>query len=290
MDILRVAAAFGIVCFHSRFEANEFREVFYAGLICFIIISVWFCMDREDRTPRQHFYGLTRVLAPWLFWSCVFLLRDAYIVGSVPLDSSLAIRLLSGTALHLWYVTFIVIVMTAIWWLRRHTSLRFLEITAWLGVFLLTAFADFWRAASMLLPPPSPQYAHALFPVFASIIIYCDFQRGRYFGIALTALAALFLGKFHGVGAPYLIGIALCVAAFGLAGHVRIRSRLWPVLADCMFGVYLIHPLLFYPYRKLVSGQTLAFPLLVFFTATAIVLLVRQFGNAPLRLLFGLRQ
>lgn len=125
--------------------------------------------------------------------------------------------------------------------------------------------------------------------MLVGIVLYCDFQRSHFVGTAMAMLTDSFVTKLGGVGLPYLFGTGLCVAALDLAGRFSSRVEAWPVLADCMFGVYLIHPLLYYPWRKGFNEQSIAYPTAVFITATAIVLLAHLQNSALVRLLFGLR-
>ena len=123
--MLRVAAAFGIVCFHSRIAGGEVRQAFYAGLIVFIIVSVWFCLARPDRSATQHFAGILRIAVPWLAWMIVYRLKDAYAGDPAAEDGAIdVLRLFTGASVHLWYVPFIAAVTTLLWWLRRRCGLR----------------------------------------------------------------------------------------------------------------------------------------------------------------------
>ncbi len=288
--MLRVLAAFGIVAFHSRYDVLNSRQIFYAGLVCFIMVSVWFCLERLQRSPRQHAAVLGRLFLPWVFWSCVFLVKEAYMTGSLAVDASLFIRFWAGTAIHLWYIPFIAAVMTLLWAAGRRWPAGLLEATALASLAALTLSAGVWRDWSIHLASPLPQYFHALFPVCAAVLVHGDVQRGRYFGTLLCLAAALYLAQFHGMGLPYAIGILACVSAFRLGQVGSVRMSDWGALADCMFGVYLVHPLLFYPWRTIVGGETIAFPVLVFLSATAIVWLVRCYGTGWAWTLFGMRR
>lgn len=144
VDLLRIACAYGIVCFHWRLGSGSVREVFYAGLVCFIIMSVWFCMVRNNRCARHA--GMLRILIPWLFWSAVFVVKDYALGSPLPPNLDLPLRLWAGTALHLWYLMFLVTVLTAIWWLRSRIWRSAFERPAWAGTILLALTADSWRA------------------------------------------------------------------------------------------------------------------------------------------------
>jgi surface polysaccharide O-acyltransferase-like enzyme len=291
VEVVRVLAALAVVCFHYQMGPAEFRQVFYAGLVSFLIISVWFTLRHVNATPRQNARMLARLMIPWAVWSAIFLARDILVNGPPALDWRLAGKLFAGASIHLWYVPFIALVVVFVRRAGQQAPLVAVEAVAWVAIALLTAFAEFWRPWSLELPLPLPQYVHALFPVCAGVILFADCQRRRFVGTAVVACAALWLARLHGVGVPYLVGLSLCALAFAMGSRISLGGLPWLMaLAETTFGVYLLHPLLFHPVRKLIGEPSgLTTPIVVFATATTVVLLVRRYGSDALRLVFGLR-
>ena len=284
-------AALAVVCFHYQMGPAELRQVFYAGLVCFLIISVWFTLRQVDTTPRQDVRTLARLMVPWAVWSIVFLARDILVNGLPAIDWRLIGKLIAGASIHLWYVPFIALVVVSVRRAGQQASLIALESVAWVTIALLTAFAGYWRPWSLELPLPLPQYVHALFPICAGVVLFADCQRSRFVGTAVVACAALSLARLHGVGVPYLVGLSLCALAFALGRHISLGGLPWLLaLAETTFGVYLLHPLLYHPVRKLLGEPNgLTTPIVVFAMASTVVLLVRRYGSETLRLVFGLR-
>lgn len=292
IDAIRIISAFGIVAFHSRVGAPEIRSVFYAGLVCFIILSVWFTLRSPAKDFRGHLRSLQRLLFPWAVWFAVFwmvfghrdLLSGRFSLG----DGPLLWRFLSGPALHLWYPPFMAALTTLLWLLRRQISLAALEMIAWIGLILLALSGSQWRAWSLDLPAPLPQYIHSLFPALAAVALHCDEAKGRIWGTLISVISAAALTALPGVGVPYLLGFCLCVAAIRLS-RVRLPgARHLTDTAVCMFGVYLIHPMFFNPSRQLTGADGMAYPMLVFLVSLAIVKMVQWTRWNSLRMAFGL--
>lgn len=291
VDVVRIAAAFFIVCFHSRVEGSVIRDIFYSGLVCFIIVSVVFSLGRSKVTARGGRVGVGRILFPWAFWSLIFLARDLLAGqhhGSTPIE--IAGYLIAGTSIHLWYLPFILVVTQSLATLGRVATLRTLEACALAAIVAMAATAGYWRQWSLGLPLPLPQYVHAMFPVAAGIALYVDIARKSVLGSSVVILAALALLGFNGLGAPYLIGFAACFGAFWTPRRVVPDSDRLRLLADAMFGVYLVHPLLFLPCRVIFGEQTLVYPMAVFSLSLVIVLAAWTTGNSAIRLLFGFSQ
>ena len=289
VDALRILAALGVVCFHARSDLTNFREVCYAGLVCFIVISTVFTLltSPPQGAPTQS--SLRRVLIPWAAWSLLFFGVSVY-RGDLPDTNEEWLLLpLAGTSIHLWYLPFIAVVSIGLAFARRTMSTRALLMGGWVGLAAVTITAQFWRPWSFDQPVPLPQYMHALFPVFAGVLIFHDLERKSVLGTTFAIVCALALEPYHGLSIPYGVGILLCGAAFRYPRLVSTSNvtRLRYV-SDCMFGVYLIHPLFFFVIRGVLGGDRVLFPIVTFLLATSVVLMIRVWNVRSVLLVFGI--
>lgn len=223
LELVRIFAAFGIVLFHSQAPG---AAVGYGGLIAFVILSAMFA---RPASPEALAKG---IMLPWLFWylayGAVNLILRGYFASP---DLTLAGKVLYGTGVHLWYLPFIFVVCLIVGRIRGLAA----EWIAALMVLLLLLVAPWWREFTFSGEPPIPQYLH----VMPAVLIGLAFRSNYAALAALVALAAALVWQVPGMSISYAIG--------GLAVFLAllIKEMKWNVqpIADCMFGVYLLHPL-----------------------------------------------
>ena len=162
-----------------------------------------------------------------------------------------------------------------------------LLVIASIALISWTLMATFWRPWSLSHAPPIPQYAHAIFPCLAGILIYQGILIGRRIALAIVFLAAIALVGMAGVGITYVVGAGLFVIALFLKNKISASRHVFAI-AECMFGVYLIHPLIFPLSRAFLGELIWLVPFFTFALATTFVLLVRAWAPAPVRMVFGL--
>ena len=117
MDIARLVAAWGIVAFHA---GGPGAAIGYAGLPFFLILLIVFAepatRDMDLRTfvrGRAH-----RLLLLWLIWSAVYgglKLLEAAVAGRPLSEEFDAAMILTGPALHLWFLPFAFAVSLALY-------------------------------------------------------------------------------------------------------------------------------------------------------------------------------
>lgn len=93
LELVRIAAAFGIVLFHS--QANG-AAIGYSGLIAFVILSAMFA---RPASPTALAKG---ILLPWAFWSIAYGVVNLALRGYVFRPDLTPIgAVLYGTGVHL---------------------------------------------------------------------------------------------------------------------------------------------------------------------------------------------
>lgn len=222
LELVRILAAFGIVLFHSGARG---AHIGYGGLIAFVILSAMFA---RPSSPKALAKG---ILLPWAFWFAAYGVVNLILRGYFFRPDLTPIgAVFYGTGVHLWYLPFIFVVCLVI---GRFQGIRAEWIAAAMALLLFFA-APWWSAVPFLDSPPFPQYIHVLPAVLVGLAF-----RSR--APALAVLVALITAWVWNVPVPlsYLIG------AFAVLAALQIKEMRWNVqpVADCMFGVYLLHPM-----------------------------------------------
>ncbi|MES2699826.1 MAG: acyltransferase family protein [Pseudomonadota bacterium] len=245
IELLRTGAALGIVAFHAAIDG---AAVFYAGLVVFLFLASMMEVGPNWERPRTAPQLARRLLIPFVFWYLVYLAANVAF-GRPPFPSLHPLTVIfAGPSVHLWFLPFIFAVLVLLNVAKRRVSAQGVLLVAATLAAVVLAAASWWRPVAGEFPVPVPQWAHAA----AAVLLGAAFgAAGRNRGkaatviagvIILAGLAALVVWPAPGVTAAYLIGVAGCTAAVALKQWVPERWNVQPV-ADCMFGVYLIHVL-----------------------------------------------
>ncbi len=252
IELIRIAAAFGIVLFHSGASGAEFG---YAGLIAFTMLATYFG-GSNGKLGR-------RLLVPWAFWS-VFYIGWRMLADGTPLVEGLGpiASLLYGT--HLWFLPFICVAILASRQLK--TGIR----PAICGVVAL-AFclaAPWWSEAVLSTQPPIAQWIHALPAALLGVAITS--RAGRI--IASASLLACAFWNVAGITIPYVLGGIAVLLATGLS------TTRWKVegVSSCMLGVYLVHIAALGIMNRILEPQTIATAMAAFIASVAGVWLARR--------------
>lgn len=277
VEALRILAAFGIVVFHG---GGAWAGYFYTGLIVFVVLSPM--IDAHYNWDRQRPVAVLArsLLIPWGFWLAVYAVFDVARHKPVLPSGNPLLGILAGTSVHLWFLPFIFLVLVALGRIKRHVRppLAFLGSAVLLLAILGTA--EIWRPMSQTWPQPLPQWIHAIGAVFAgaAIGLTARADRLRIPGLALIA-AALLIAIYQGVSGvalTYGLGIPLTTAAVFLGKHWwPARWSVQPV-ADCMMGVYLIHPILLSVAGVLAAHGTLLQAAIAFLLSFALIFTARR--------------
>lgn len=243
LDHARLIAAGGIVVFHSGAPG---AAIGYAGLPFFLMLLILLAWPAAERHSFGSFTGARagRLLAPWAVWSGVYgALKLAEVAAGHPFAAEFAPwMVLTGPALHLWFLPFAAVICMALWPLARaaaplgdpaRTVLAVLAVAVALGALLMQQ--------GVALPRPLAQWAEAAPAVALGV------------GLALLPGHAARAALLAGTGAMLLatgwpqgaMQLALAGAALWLCLMLPLPDgRASRMAADLALTVYLAHPML----------------------------------------------
>lgn len=256
-DYARIVAAFGIVVFHA---GSSGAAVGYAALPFFLmlIISLGWKSAASADFP-EYINGRTRrLLTPWLVWSAVYgflKLAEVAVSDATLADEFVPYMLLTGPAIHLWFLPFAFAVCLFLWPLTRIAALP-VGLAAFIGALMLQGYNQ-----GQHLPVPLAQWAYVapavclgfcLAVISHSVAIICVFT-GLSFVFGWTAgLLQITLAALSTIACQWII-----VPQTSLSKKLAVASM----------GVYLVHPLVFSVFQR-----TLPFEKDNFFTAILVAM------------------
>ncbi|MDS9466425.1 acyltransferase family protein [Paracoccus sp. MBLB3053] len=237
IDYFRLVAAFGIVWFHSQ---APFHRLAYLGLPFFLIL-----LGMPSGEGLRH--RLRRLLVPFVIWSAVYgavNTAQALSRGAPPFDWLQANMLLTGTALHLWFLPFACLVALLGTLLRAQAPLLLAPI---LAALLVACFAT----------PTMPPFGQWAFGIVPALIGLAYFRLGSRALLSLTLSGAvLFALRDDPDNATIVWGSALAI--FVTSIHLP-STWLSELCARLSLTVYLAHILVQVIGGKLgLSGYALA--------------------------------
>lgn len=242
LEYARLLAAFGIVFFHVGAPG---AGIGYAALPFFLLLLVVLAFPGAQRqTLFAYLHGRAqRLLMPWLIWSAVYAalkLAEVSVTGA-PLRSEFSPGMvLTGPALHLWFLPFAFATCLALYPLaqlaRRSHPESLALLLAGAGVAILLVRQE------LSLPVPFAQWLYALPTVCAGCALALVWGR-------MPAMLGI-LGGF--VIVALLSGAHTGLLQIVLAGSALILCVLCPLPATAFaqragtlsLGVYLAHPLI----------------------------------------------
>jgi fucose 4-O-acetylase-like acetyltransferase len=275
IEFLRILGALGIVWYHAR---GPGYEAAYAGLVLFLIMSVYLAGPvPAGGLPVAR--RARRLLLPWLLWQLVYgAVNLATHQPLLPTEHGLLAGVLAGASIHLWYLPFIFIFLLGYDLLRSHVPARPIAILGGAGAALMLGATAWWWPLLSTLGYPLAQYVHAsaglgLGMYFANAATLPWHLRAVLTGaIALAVAGAL---AFHGVGLPYLLGIA--VAGLLLAPPLPAHLGRWiNPLGAATFGVYCAHILVMRILAKFTHVEGALLPVSTFVVSMAVVMLAQR--------------
>lgn len=240
-DYARLIAAFGIVLFHAQAPG---AQIGYAALPFFLMLMVVMALPGAARTQPGSYARArwARLMRPWLIWSAVYAalkLAEVALTGATLADEFAPHMLLTGPAIHLWFLPFAFVTCLALYPLARRCAGRIGPALALLALALaLQALRQ-----GPALPVPLAQWAYVapaacLGLGLALLRSTPNLQAGL--GLGFVALATL-CGWTDG-----LAQLGLALAALLACGLVHLPPT-WAsgLAARASMGVYLAHPLVF---------------------------------------------
>jgi surface polysaccharide O-acyltransferase-like enzyme len=259
IELLRIAAAFGIVLFHSGASG---APIGYAGLIAFTVLSTHFAGGNPVKLAK-------RVLIPWVFWT-IFYLGWRYAADGSPFHAGLdpISSILYGS--HLWFLPFIFVANLMV----LQVNSRHLPMICAVLAFGLLVATPWWRELQLAFDPPVAQYLHALPAALIGVAI-----RTRA-GMAISAIGLVVsaLWQVPGISLAYGIGGGLVLAAMLMPRNILTAvSGSIESLSACMLGVYLVHIAALGVFNRITGPSTLLTVVLAFVASLAGVWLTRRF-------------
>ena len=283
VDFFRILSAAGIVWYHSGVSSGH--EISYAGLVFFVILSVYFGGYAGNKR-KAFLERVQRLLVPWVFWGGLYAASN--IILGKPLllcQSGEAIEcLLVGPSLHLWYLPFMFAVLVTLDHLRKSMHiLMFASLGAFLATLMLASFS-LWRVYSLSLGAPWAQHLHALAGVFVGLF-FCGLgvmqRKTQWTGVVIVLAAAAVAMPAAGVGLPYFVGILMTsfclLTSFSNYFFSFGWGKLISSLAQCTFGVYLVHPFFLAVVRKLFFLGGAIAPVVAFSLSFLLIFAFRHF-------------
>lgn len=256
LDAARLLAAAGIVVFHTGAPGAALG---YAGLPFFLVLLVLLMpVSAEQGFNRFARHRFKRLILPWLGWSLVYgglKLAEAFALQR-PIEQSFAPwMLLTGPALHLWFLPFAFVASLALWplttkgharaaWPAAGTTAR---TTAWTtagiaaGIVLLLAIPLLPMILPLQpMPIPVPQWLFALPPLLLGLVLLALPANMHWAFMALYAGLGLAL-DWPGGMLQTAIGGGLVLACLALPCPA---NRWTDCAARLSLPLYLAHPLI----------------------------------------------
>lgn len=255
IELVRIAAAFGIVLFHSGAPG---AAIGYSGLVAFTALSTYFATSSSMAKLAK------RVLLPWAVWS-VFYFFWRFAADGTPFHEGLnpLESIFYGT--HLWFLPFIFVANLVVSRLRS----EHLPLICAVLAFAFLAATPWWRQVQLAFDPPVTQFLHAIPAALLGVAL-----RTRA-GMAICALGLLagLVWQVGGVSLPYALGGGAVLAA------ILLPQLRWNVqgASVCMFGVYLVHIAALGVFNRITGPQTLITVLAAFVASLAGVWLARKY-------------
>lgn len=278
IELLRIFCAFGIIWYHS---ASTGRDIAYAGLVAFLIISLYFSAKIKS-PPKPVLERAKILLIPWIFWSIFYgAINLAQNRPFFSADNGITAGVLTGSSLHLWYMPFIFFVIIIFDYIKRYLTAGMLCYACAALALMLLWLNSSWRPQSLALGAPYAQYAHALDGVFIGVFFANCSALPRTmragFIAAILAFVMLFAWSVPGIGVTYLVGIALAALIllpdWNLSFPVNIS-----VLSECTLGIYLSHVFWIRVVSKLGIRSELLLPFLVFGISALTIFALKRYA------------
>ncbi len=281
IEALRIAAAFGVVVFHS---GSPFRHVAYFGLIIFVMMSAMWAVKKSAPFAQAMRGSALKILPAWLVWFSMFgALNVAFGAAFLRIDDGhLVLAILRGTSLHLWYLPFIVICMALIYAIPRPYP-KWVSIGSGAAGAGMIALASFWLPVSAAMISPLPQYAHAA----AAVLIGVAMGGGQARTAAIMALAGMLVAALTGevyMATTYALAVVVLTATILAPDFLRN----WNIqrLSSTAFGVYVLHPIPLYHIAPRIGLSGTLSAVFAFVVSIMIVLVVARLTPAVARRVF----
>ena len=252
LDYARLIAAFGIVLFHAGAPGGVAG---YAGLPFFLMLLLVLAWPAAQKLEFAAYARsrAQRLLIPFFIWSAIYggvNLVEVLVTRKSFTQEFSASMLLTGPAIHLWFLPFAFVACLAVYplaWAQGPLHVRIPKATARRNrlVFLAGLAGAAWLAMALrqgqVWPAPFAQWAYA-FPAVCLGMGYAVAQGRPVLQLGLAGVVAgfaLWAGWTDGV--PQLVAAALALL---ICQSIRLpETPLSRLSVHAAMGVYLCHPL-----------------------------------------------
>lgn len=248
LDYARLIAAFGIIVFHIGAPGAKFG---YAALPFFLMVLL---ILAGPSALRQDFKSYarsraSRLLRPWLIWSIIYALlkiAEITVTGADFSSEFMPWMILTGPALHLWFLPFAFIACVSMWPFARKFSfdnLLWRIIGALLG--FSSATAVLVMSQDRALDPPFAQWVYAIPAVFIGYAFYLLTASQKPALLSLLGFCYLYLTLSFLDWPNGATQIVLAAGAFVACLAIRLPDHaVAKMMASLSLTVYLSHPMI----------------------------------------------
>lgn len=224
IDYARFLGAIGIVWFHMHLPGAWLS---YAALPMFTILLIYFGWGKSlaDRYER--------LLIPWLIWCVVFALLkivEILLTQSTFADEFKPWMLLTGTAIHLWFLPFSFLFLAV----ARAVTFNPIYLAIPISV------AAIWASNTVDLAIPFKQWANILPAAFVGLMLCYTRAIIPVSVVAVAISVALYVAGFNKVTPQLIIAVVAIAALMKMPIPVTWLSE---TLGGLSLGIYLIHPI-----------------------------------------------
>jgi len=228
VDLLRFVGAIGIIQFHCAAPGGW---IGLAALPMFVMLLVYFGAAKPIEQQAK------RLLLPWLVWSAIYgaLKLTQSIVSGTSLSGEFAPwMVLTGTALHLWFLPFSFLFLLICAAIPARAPLPLLSI-----VCVLLSVTALWIFNSAELPIPFAQWFSVIPAACAGLLM----QRAATKTVAPMALACGGIAALYGGMEMMTPQLAISGLVVLIAMAIQLpQTKLVETLSGLSLGMYLVHP------------------------------------------------
>lgn len=265
LDRLRVLAIIDITMYHADFGRP--RLLLGLGLPIFLIAAVFLPAQRASLPTWSAVVGprVKRILLPWVFWSVVYVIA---LQGQARLQTGVwpgaawfePEMIFYGTATHLWFLPFIFLASLTVRGVLPVVRRMSWRVAGVIGLVLALGLASVSPPEALSYPFKTWWFALPgliIGLVLGRLALAGKLQQRRAYVVAAMTVAvsvAWLLG--WGLEPPtgrFALAAALVVLSIGLTLRDDPISR---TLAGCVYGIYLIHPLMFVVIHQTLEGPS----------------------------------
>lgn len=267
IEYARFIGALAIVWFHMALPGSTLA---LGALQLFLIIQIYFSWGRPLRVQIQ------RIMVPWVFWSVFYgsaKVAKAVLTGNPVGDVFESWMLLTGPALHLWYLPFSILAIVVAKGVSR--------LASWNAIYVfgicLAGLCLYW-ANTTDLPIPFKQWITVIPAAVVAVLCRSPLGEKRVLSFAIAACAVMVAGfGMTGVALQTLVAVSGLLIAITF---VVPSSALSDTLGGVSFGIYLVHPFIYSAALSVMQPGEISTFVVVALASILLTLVFRRFAPA----------